>query len=273
MIPSEYQEAASRTECPQINSLQRIQGKDVYPENPDNYPNQDTRFRMIRVNHAILGLTGEVGELAGALERVVYYGKEADWTNFKEEIGDCLWYIALLCNALKLDMGEVMAANIAKLAKRYPEKFTEYLAAEENRNREAERITLETRLPKIPQTILALQTNPEFQVRDDLAGGKEVVASGHIRVRVRSTGEICVITQHAPFLNITGAEELAACLVKACELVREQQYVTEAKATMERDNLTTYKELEAEGDFTTLLAPVEQDGHGFGHIADGSLTE
>lgn len=86
----------------------------------------------IRLNHSIIGLSGEVGELATLLQKIVYYGKEMSKEEiklkFKEEFGDCLWYLAEGMNALGLDMTEVMEANIAKLKVRYPEKYTDVLA-------------------------------------------------------------------------------------------------------------------------------------------------
>jgi NTP pyrophosphatase (non-canonical NTP hydrolase) len=35
-----------------------------------------------------------------------------------------LWYAALACDALGLSMGEVMAENIDKLRRRYPDGFS-----------------------------------------------------------------------------------------------------------------------------------------------------
>jgi len=84
-------------------------------------------------------MTGEVGELAAAVERWIYYGQELDRANVKEELGDLLWYIAECCNAMDFDLQNVMECNIAKLKKRYPAKYDGERAKEENRNRPAER--------------------------------------------------------------------------------------------------------------------------------------
>jgi NTP pyrophosphatase (non-canonical NTP hydrolase) len=91
-----------------------------------------------------MGISGEAGEISAAIERWIYYGKPLDLVNVKEELGDLLWYTAEMCNALGFDMGEVMAANIAKLRQRYPDRYTDTLAAEENRDRAAERAVLES---------------------------------------------------------------------------------------------------------------------------------
>jgi hypothetical protein len=83
-------------------------------------------------------MSGEVGELAGSIEKWLYYNQPLDVNNVKEELGDLMWYIVELCNTLNLDLEQVMKANIVKLQYRYPQKFEESLAKEENRNRAAE---------------------------------------------------------------------------------------------------------------------------------------
>lgn len=120
MNPSEYQRLAKRTECPQEPIHERI----------------GLRLpRSAPLLHAAIGISGEAGELAGAVEKWLWYNKPLDVQNVKEELGDLLWYIAEACNALDFDMGEIMAANIAKLKARYPEKYDGERAAEENRDR------------------------------------------------------------------------------------------------------------------------------------------
>lgn len=147
MDPFEYQQAANRTECSQQKSLVRIKlnSPDKFFERPllPNEGGRLPRFCAVRLIHGVLGLQGEVGELAGALEKWLYYGQELDQTNLKEEIGDCLWYLALVCNAMEYDMGSLMRANIEKLKKRFPDKFCEDSVREENRDREKEAETVE----------------------------------------------------------------------------------------------------------------------------------
>lgn len=75
--------------------------------------------------HATLGIAGEAGEIVDAVKKSVIYGKELDVANMREEIGDIMWYIALACRTLDFDLDELLDENIAKLAKRYPEKYTD----------------------------------------------------------------------------------------------------------------------------------------------------
>lgn len=111
-------------------------------------PNQlDYTYTLERLNqnvrllHGAIGLCTESGELIDSLKKYIYYNKPLDIINLKEEIGDVLWYIALLCNALDCSMEEIMDTNIAKLKLRYENKFTEDSA--NNRNLEEERSLLE----------------------------------------------------------------------------------------------------------------------------------
>ena len=131
MSPNEYQRLAERTECNQSEAAFRLSGANLTPGEPDS-------LIPVRLNHSVIGLTGEVGELASAVEKWVYYGQPLDPTNVAEEIGDCIWYLALACNALGVSMQEIMEANIRKLRVRYPEKYEDVLAEEKNRRRQEE---------------------------------------------------------------------------------------------------------------------------------------
>lgn len=47
------------------------------------------------MDHAILGMVTEMGELADAWKKRAIYEKPLDWTNIREECGDFMWYYAL----------------------------------------------------------------------------------------------------------------------------------------------------------------------------------
>jgi NTP pyrophosphatase (non-canonical NTP hydrolase) len=78
--------------------------------------------------HAALGLAGEAGEFADAVKRAAIYGRPLDNLNLKEEIGDILWYCALAAESIGYSLQDIASDNIAKLARRYPEKFTTELS-------------------------------------------------------------------------------------------------------------------------------------------------
>jgi len=97
--------------------------------------------QLSRLLHAAMGLCTEAGEFMDPLKKALFYGKEIDEVNLREELGDLLWYIAIACDALDTTVELEMARVIAKLQVRYPEKFDDYLA--DNRNYEQERAVLE----------------------------------------------------------------------------------------------------------------------------------
>lgn len=94
-----------------------------------------------RLLHAGIGIATEGGEFLDALKKHVFYGKELDRVNLKEELGDLMWYAAIACDELGTTFEELQATNIAKLRARYPETFT--YDNTENRDLEEERKILE----------------------------------------------------------------------------------------------------------------------------------
>lgn len=81
------------------------------------------------VLHATLGIAGESGELTDAVKKSIIYSRPLDVVNIIEELGDILWYIALMAKALETPIEKIMELNIQKLTKRYPQKYTDELAA------------------------------------------------------------------------------------------------------------------------------------------------
>lgn len=75
---------------------------------------------------AALGLSGEAGELNDMLKKHIFHGHELDTLHVKKELGDILWYVALMCSAFGFSLDDVMQTNIDKLKARYPEGFSEY---------------------------------------------------------------------------------------------------------------------------------------------------
>lgn len=127
MNPNKYQELADRTKANQRTALEAV----VKSE------------EAIELLHCVIGMVGELGELASNLEKWIWYGQPFDKTNWLEENGDLNWYQVEGLNATKQKFSEVLSKNIYKLEKRYPEKFEQDYALEENRDREAEREILE----------------------------------------------------------------------------------------------------------------------------------
>ncbi len=82
--------------------------------------------------NAVMGLSGESGELMDHIKKWQYHGHSLDQEHVLKEIGDVLWYVALACWAIQVPMSLVMEQNIKKLALRYGDRFSE----ERSQNRE-----------------------------------------------------------------------------------------------------------------------------------------
>ena len=69
-----------------------------------------------------LGLAGEAGEVANKVKKIIRDGSDSKdeklVSEIKSEIGDCLWYIAVLANDFNIKLSDIASANIEKLATR-----------------------------------------------------------------------------------------------------------------------------------------------------------
>ena len=81
------------------------------------YPNKDHNFI-----YPTLGLTGEAGEVAEKIKKVLrdHQGMmtEEKREEIKKELGDVLWYVAQIATELGLPLDEVAKNNIEKLFSR-----------------------------------------------------------------------------------------------------------------------------------------------------------
>lgn len=121
--PNDYQKLAMRTKAP----VELIRERWL-----------NATDEAIQVETAFRGLSDECGEIASNLKSHIEYGKEFDRSNMKEEVGDCLWRLAQICDACGFSIEQAMVANIKKLEVRYPDKYCDFRASEENRDRIAE---------------------------------------------------------------------------------------------------------------------------------------
>ena len=70
-----------------------------------------------------LGLTGEAGEIANKVKKFIRDGAAQDEYLAKRieigyEIGDVLWYCAVLAKEMDMNLGHIMEKNLEKLADR-----------------------------------------------------------------------------------------------------------------------------------------------------------
>ncbi len=82
------------------------------------YPN-----RKDNLQYPTLGLAGEAGEVANIVKKIQrdFEGiiTEEIRNKLKDELGDCLWYIAACADELGLSLEEIAKHNVEKLAIRY----------------------------------------------------------------------------------------------------------------------------------------------------------
>lgn len=83
--------------------------------------NHDLDIRSL-VDHALLGLGSEAGEVMGLFQKV-YQGHPRDEEKTMKEMGDVMWFLAELATALGYSLEEIAVRNIEKLVGRYPDGF------------------------------------------------------------------------------------------------------------------------------------------------------
>ena len=70
-----------------------------------------------------LGIAGEAGDVASCIKKTFAHDNDQR-TGIKENIGDSLWYCAMICNFFGWQMQDILNENLEKLKKRYPQGFT-----------------------------------------------------------------------------------------------------------------------------------------------------
>lgn len=84
------------------------------------------------IEHCAYGLVTESGEIMDMFKKHKFYGRDFNMVNLKEELGDLLYYIHILCNEIDYTVEQCRKDNIEKLAKRYPIKFEDVLKRDVN---------------------------------------------------------------------------------------------------------------------------------------------
>lgn len=81
------------------------------------YPDKDHNFI-----YPTLGLTGEAGEVAEKIKKVLRDNKgiidDLRKQEIKKELGDVLWYLSQIATELDLSLGDIANSNIEKLNSR-----------------------------------------------------------------------------------------------------------------------------------------------------------
>lgn len=80
--------------------------------------------KLAKIRNAVYGLNGEAGEVIDILKKHEFQGHDLSAESIVDELGDCLWYAALLADALDTTLEDVMLRNVEKLKERYPDGFS-----------------------------------------------------------------------------------------------------------------------------------------------------
>lgn len=90
------------------------------------YPN---RLHLGGLTYVALGLSGEVGEVANKVKKLIRDAELEDTTPLEDipkdkrdaiasEVSDCLWYISQLCTELGISFDDIANHNLEKLHQR-----------------------------------------------------------------------------------------------------------------------------------------------------------
>lgn len=91
---------------------------------------QEAAMRTAPVSHTenmlancALGLTGEAGEAADLIKKHLFHGHNLDEVHLAKELGDVMWYVAVMAETIGYDLQTILEMNIEKLRERYPDGF------------------------------------------------------------------------------------------------------------------------------------------------------
>lgn len=97
--------------------------------------NEYQRLAMLTLNPAldsrdvlingVMGLCGEAGEAIDLVKKHLAQGHPLDREKLALELGDVAWYLAETAQAIGYSLEEILALNIDKLRRRYPDGFRE----------------------------------------------------------------------------------------------------------------------------------------------------
>ena len=90
----------------------------ITPDLYENYASQTAIFPKEKaLEYLALGLTSEAGEVAGKVKKLIRDGK-GDKKAIASEIGDVLWYCAMLAKETEVPLNDIMKDNLKKLNSR-----------------------------------------------------------------------------------------------------------------------------------------------------------
>lgn len=96
--------------------------------------------------HMVIGIAGEVGEVADCIKKFTIYNKPLDRNNLIEELGDIEFYLAGIRQLFNISRTQTLRSNIEKLKIRYADGYSDKAAQD--------------RADKQPIDLIPMQDNP-----------------------------------------------------------------------------------------------------------------
>lgn len=94
----------------------RVTASYVTPSNAEEF--------ILMLSEGAMGLSGECGEVTDAVKKHIYQGHDLDHEAIVSELGDVLWYLGFLADAMGVDLAYVAERNIKKCKLRYGDGFS-----------------------------------------------------------------------------------------------------------------------------------------------------
>jgi|ETNmetMinimDraft_33_1059910.scaffolds.fasta_scaffold06559_4 NTP pyrophosphatase (non-canonical NTP hydrolase) len=116
------------------NKYKRISDLDMYQKVAKSttiYPREQA------IIYPSLGLTGEAGEIANKVKKIIRDGTNKNIIQeISNEIGDVLWYVALLADDIGCKLSDIANDNLIKLANRKKTAQSTVLATKDSRTKQ-----------------------------------------------------------------------------------------------------------------------------------------
>lgn len=93
-----------------------------YQKLAENTAKKDFKTKNEEIMCWGLGIAGEAGDVASCIKKTFIHNKEIK-SGIRENIGDVLWYCAMICNFFNWNLSEILQENTQKLKKRFPQGF------------------------------------------------------------------------------------------------------------------------------------------------------
>jgi len=122
------------TQTSENHKYKRISDLDMYQKVAKTtaiYPREQA------IIYPSLGLTGEAGEVANKVKKIIRNGTNQNIIQeISNEIGDVLWYVALLADDIGCKLSDIANDNLIKLANRKKTAQSTVLATKDSRTKQ-----------------------------------------------------------------------------------------------------------------------------------------